>query len=286
MESYNIALISESPKVSIAELTQGTGAILRQINDHLSRFWQIRASITAYGSSNQVPLGYWRVTVKPERPEGPGGAIGIHRDVDGQPYADVSDEGFWTIAASHEIIEMLIDPTLSNFRAGFLSPGKRVMFLVEICDPCQTQPYLCNGFGVSDFVTPAYFDPGWSSGAQYSFNGSIKAPLTVLPGGYLVWKDPKDGLYYAYTNDGEDGRTLSLGSFPGGFMAPREWVDQALGGRNIKLSEEVTAKLQEGYAAHEIATSNWAATIQRSISQRSSRNMIKKTKLEKKIPHV
>jgi hypothetical protein len=47
--------------------------------------------------------------------------------------------GNWTVAFSHEVLEMLVDPY-----------GGRV----EVCDPVEGESYLLGGVQVSDFVFP------------------------------------------------------------------------------------------------------------------------------------
>ena len=61
-------------------------------------------------------------------------------------------------------------------------------FLVEVCDPCHdaAHAYSVNGVLVSDFYTPAYFEPLFTTGSKYSLCGSLREPRDVLPGGYLT----------------------------------------------------------------------------------------------------
>jgi hypothetical protein len=49
---------------------------------------------------------------------------------------------------------------------------------------------------MSDFYTPAYFDPVAAAGVRYSFQGSIKAPRQVLKNGYLSWRIPSTGEWW------------------------------------------------------------------------------------------
>lgn len=76
---------------------------------------------------------------------------------------------------------MLADPTGTTTIAGAppaqaekpLSGFARVLYLEEVCDPCESADcaYLVNGVKVSDFITPHYFDPQGTTGARYSFTG-------------------------------------------------------------------------------------------------------------------
>jgi hypothetical protein len=107
----------------------------------------------------------------------------------------------WTIDASHETIEMLVDPygnRLQSSTAITISANGQVEdtvgqfnYLVEACDPCEADSYAYSiqGFAMSDFLTPHYYDSTVKAGTRYSFNGSITAPRQMLPGGYISYVD-------------------------------------------------------------------------------------------------
>jgi hypothetical protein len=62
---------------------------------------------------------------------------------------------------SHEILEMLVDPWLSNVTfAGAGNPNSATVFLREICDPVAGYTYNIDGVPVSDFTYPQF----WMSG--------------------------------------------------------------------------------------------------------------------------
>jgi hypothetical protein len=111
------------------------------------------------------------------------------------------------MVASHEVLEMLADPSLNRMVAGDSPmPGQgRVEFLVEVCDPCQSRDhaYPVNELLVSDFVTPQYFDPATNPGVRYSFNRSVSRPHEVLADGYLSWRTPDGHLWQARLEDGQ-----------------------------------------------------------------------------------
>jgi hypothetical protein len=73
-----------------------------------------------------------------------------------------------------------------------------VVYLVEVCDPCESDKfaYPVNGIQVSDFITPHYYDPSGGSGVQYSFRGKVPAPHTVLDDGYVSFGNPADNHWY------------------------------------------------------------------------------------------
>src|SRR5262249_10112160 len=100
-------------------------------------------------------------------------------------------------------LEMLVDPFGNRIVAG-QSPKQgqgRVEFLVEVCDPSESAAfaYTINGITMSDFYTPAYFDPVVNAAVRYSFTGALKKPRQVLKGGYLSWHDPVSDHWFQET---------------------------------------------------------------------------------------
>ena len=106
------------------------------------------------------------------------------------------DNDDWTVDASHETLEMLVDPggnRLQTSRAieisgdGVQDATGQFQYLVEACDPCEASNYAysIDGIAVSDFITPHFYDPVSTTGTRYSFGGNIKEPRRVLPGGYI-----------------------------------------------------------------------------------------------------
>jgi hypothetical protein len=197
MLTRQLALVTETDKVSHSALTRVSAALQKQVTRDLAPLWQIQASVSPFATLEDVPPGYWPVIVTEQDL---GDAAGIHEDREGQPFALVRYEYGWSLTASHECLEMLVDPFGNRIIAG-PSPMKnqgRVEFLVEVCDPSEDTPfaYRVNGILVSDFYTPHYFDPVTSVGVRYSFTGALKAPRQVLKGGYLSWHDPASDHWF------------------------------------------------------------------------------------------
>jgi hypothetical protein len=186
-----IALVSETQRVSFSDLTLASAALQKQATRDFAPVWDVQATVDAFARLEDVPLGYWPVIVEDDIQQS--GAAGIHLDKDGQPFALVQFDDGWQLTASHESLEMLADPFGNRVVAGD-SPKQdqgRVEFLVEVCDPCEAAEfgYTVNGILLSDFYTPAYFDPVQAAGVRYSYTGSITEPRQVLKGGYLSWHD-------------------------------------------------------------------------------------------------
>ncbi len=186
-----VALVSEVQDLSFSDLTRTSAALQKQAIRDLSGLWDVQATVDAFHQLEDVPLGYWPIIIETDIGVD---ALGIHLDKDGQPFALVSLTDGWQLTASHEALEMLVDPFGNRLMAGD-SPKPdqgRVEFLVEVCDPSEAAAfgYTVNGITVSDFYTTAYFDPIQAVGVRYSFTGAITEPRQVLQGGYLSWHDP------------------------------------------------------------------------------------------------
>ena len=185
-----------------SKLVAATAAALNiQAMRDLSGIWNVQATVRYLPDPKKIPVGVWPVFLVAKLPPGEGG---VHLDKKNQPYSLVigtPDSDDWTIDASHETVEMLVDPAgnrLQTSRAieiagnGVRDTTGQFEYLVEACDPCEANAYAysIDGIAVSDFITPHFYDPVAASGTLYSFGGNIKVPREVLPGGYISFVDP------------------------------------------------------------------------------------------------
>src|SRR5262245_8723229 len=161
-----IALVSETRRVKNRDLMRVCAALQKQIARDFEPIWKVPATVDSFEKLEDVPIGYWPIIVRDDI--GYPGAAGIHLDQDGQPFSLVQFEPQWALTASHEVLEMLADPFGSRVIAGdsIKSGQGRVEYLVEVCDPSEAAEfgYTVNGVLLSDFYTPAYFDPVSSTG--------------------------------------------------------------------------------------------------------------------------
>jgi len=197
----HVALVSESNRAAPSDLMRVSAALQKQATRDLAPIWEVSATVDSFAKLEDIPDGYWPMIIQDDI-DTPG-ATGVHKDQDGQPFAlisaaDTVDQ--WSLTASHEMCEMLVDPSGDKQETGD-SPQQgqgRVSFLVEVCDPSEAADYAysVNGVLVSDFYTPNYFDPVVASGVRYSYTGHITQPRQVLRGGYLSWKDAVSGHWW------------------------------------------------------------------------------------------
>ena len=124
-----------------------------------------------------------------------------------------------------------------------VSKFSRVLYLVEVCDPCEADDcaYEVNGIKLSDFITPHYYDPNGDTGMLYSFRGSIKEPHTVLEGGYVSFGNPVDNHWYQIVVQGGESQVRDLGVIKATKgKSLRENVDRAV--REIRKDEHYRTK--------------------------------------------
>src|SRR5258708_10741863 len=198
-----VGLIDTRGEIDAQTRAAAAAALNFQVTRDLPQFWPVNASVSYLANRHQVPQGVWPVMLVKSLPPPEGG---FHQTRHGQPYAKViatpgTDE--WTVDASHEIIEMLVDPSgnrLQTSMAIAIVGGQihdvagRYEYLVEACDPCEADAftYEIDGIRMSDFLTPHFYDPSPTAGTRYSFNGSIQRPRQILPGGYISFVNPQN----------------------------------------------------------------------------------------------
>ena len=169
-----------------------------QARRDLAPIWDLDATVEAVADPAQIQPGMLPIFVVDHTPNAVGG---LHTDDDGRPFAIVLVSRDWGLAASHECIEMLVDPTGNRMTEGLAlqvidgaaqDAAERVRYLVEACDPMEDpdHAYTIDGVVVSDFYTPRYFDDAAQPGVSYSFNGSVTRPREVKRNGYLSWLHP------------------------------------------------------------------------------------------------
>jgi hypothetical protein len=239
MSLIQVGLVDKTGEIDSDLIHAAAAALNIQVTRDLTQFWTIQATVMALASPNKIPAGVWPVFLVKSLPPGEGG---FHLDKHNQPYAEViassaSDE--WTMDASHETLEMLVDPygnRLQNSTSIEIKKGKiqdglgQFGYLVEACDPCEADKYgyPISGIAVSDFITPRFYDPVVTPGTRYSFTGAIKAPRQILPGGYISWvnhqTDQMQQLLYVDPNSPPTIKTL--GPAPGGSL--RVWMDNEM----------------------------------------------------------
>jgi len=90
-----------------------------------------------------------------------------------------------SVVASHELAEMLVDPSDSLWCLG----PKRRLYAYEVCDPVEHEQFEVDGLAMSDFLYPAYFQRfRKAKSTQFDYLKKVKRPFQVLPGGYALMR--------------------------------------------------------------------------------------------------
>jgi hypothetical protein len=208
MPNIGVAIVNASTVLSDREVAAAIPALQTQVSEHLAPVWGMDATIYFIPHGTSIPSGIWLVSILDDTDQA--GRLGYHDlTEDGLPLGKVfagSDmvNGFnWTVTASHELLEMLIDPdiNLTVFLQNVASAG--TFYAYEICDPCELDQYgyLINGTMVSDFVFPSWFESFRQPGScQFDAAQHINAPFELLSGGYIHTYDVINGSGWQQLN--------------------------------------------------------------------------------------
>jgi len=245
---HHVALVSDSTAVTFSEVSPVAAALQKQATRDFSPLWKVDATVSAFASLEAVPVDYWPVIIR-DNIDQPG-AAGYHTDDQGQPFSLVQADDQWQLTASHETLEMLADPFGNRTVAGApppqapapLSALKRVLYLVEVCDPCEdTQfAYGVNGIQLSDFITPHYYSPQGPAGTLYSFRGNLKGPHTVLENGYVSFGNPVSNEWYQIIVTNGQAQVQDLGKLNRNSRSLRETIDDLV--RNVRQNDHYRTK--------------------------------------------
>jgi hypothetical protein len=208
-QMLNLTVVNLSSGIDDATLTKTLAAIQIQVMRDFAPEWGIGASLT----SKRISLTSGTVQVdaatdaliyladSTQDPRtGVAGLAGYHAENRGDApygfvYLDVCEtwKQSWTCTLSHEILELLADPTAVTQVAGpdLRVPGPNppsVGYHLEVCDPTNADSYIINDVVVSNFVTKKYFGMVGAS----SFTNQLRLTLNAFcarPGGYVQFDD-------------------------------------------------------------------------------------------------
>ncbi len=210
-----ISVINRSQVVTDAQLQQAVRAINRQLEEDFYPHWQFGARLRVDGAGRVAGAHDQKIAL-PLLPGRRGdaviylhdtatvkGAEGYHdkNNIDvpfGFVFLDICKEcgDDWTVALSHEAIELVGDP-LSNLLVQGPHPHDHrhlVFYMFELCDPVSGDWYEIDGVKVSNFVLPGWFARNVVEGSRNDFlgrpvSGEMLLPFASATGGYLCFYD-------------------------------------------------------------------------------------------------
>lgn len=198
------------------EIIKVIRAINRQIQEDFEPYWSMGATLRLEGRSQEKPnivnlmdmrgdaiIYVWAKSKEEDSKslqEEAEDAIGYHnQNFRGVPYSfvfiDVAERLMqdWSIALSHEALEMIADPEVNLLVLGPdpRQPEKSVFHYYEVCDAVSAESYEIDGIKVSNFVLPLYFTSSDEYDGRNDLLGSTLKSFGVNPGGYISYIDPR-----------------------------------------------------------------------------------------------
>ncbi len=162
------------------------------MSEHLAPRWHIDATLEFLPFGTNPPAGNWWLRVLDDTDYPPDS--GYHNvDASGTPYGKVfvktaQEHGEnWTITASHELLEMLVNPYAIFAAYVPFDDNTGTFYNLEICDPVSpdVNGYKINEIWVSDFVYPEWFspflaEPTSGQAKQVDYCGRLIGPAPAL----------------------------------------------------------------------------------------------------------
>lgn len=188
-----VDVLNKSTVVDGATIATYCAAIQKQVRNDYAPIWlggyDIHVALKTAPVASTHTSRHITVAVLDDSDQA--GALGYHdTDEHGNPLGKVfakTDQRYGlavSVTMSHEILEILGDP----FTLDGIQTSPSVWAAREVGDPCEADEfgYTIDGVLVSDFVLPSYFVRG--SAGPYDFRNHLKAPMTLLRGGYIsLW---------------------------------------------------------------------------------------------------
>jgi hypothetical protein len=189
----SVAIVDRGAGVQLGEIAIVAAAIGEQVNRHFAPCMGVLGPLTWIRAGTWADVQPWEWVLTLDGCEDSLGDLGYHQvTAAGTPvmriFPGVSAMGGvpWSVDASHEILETLVDPLLT--RVAFSPNG--VCWTYEVCDPVAADMYGIGLVPVSNFVLPSYFEPLRYSGPPFDFMGLLSAPFQIRTGGYNQYLGP------------------------------------------------------------------------------------------------
>src|SRR5689334_9974201 len=126
--AIGIAVINQSTLVALDEIRRVTAALQKQLDGDYAAIWGLTARLEIHDAAS-VPSDAWQLVVLDDSDQA--NALGYHELTSfGRPLGKVfvrsvqQSGGAWSVAASHELLEMMADPDINLAAEGY-APNDR-----------------------------------------------------------------------------------------------------------------------------------------------------------------
>ena len=207
-----IAITNASTCLTDAQVEAVLPALQKQVSDDFKTYWERECTLSFLSEDQPLTRGWWQIVLT-DNPD-QAGALGYHEMTSqgtplGKVFAklDLQSGSSWTVTLSHELLEMLADPWINWCATG--SDSK--IYALEVCDAVDADElsYIIDGVLVSDFVTPAWYEPTCAD--RLDFRKHVLKELELVRGGYISVFDPNSG-WTQINARGEGGPQMLPGS--------------------------------------------------------------------------
>ena len=207
-----IAITNASTCLTDAQVEAVLPALQRQVSDDFKAYWQQDCTLS-FVPKDQPLIAGWRQIVLTDNPD-QAGALGYHElTSQGTPLGkilaklDLQSGSSWTVTLSHELLEMLADPWINWCAMG--SDSK--IYALEVCDAVEADElgYSIDSVLVSDFITPAWYEPTCAD--RLDFKKHVSKELELVRGGCISIFDTASG-WTQINARGEGGPRMVAGS--------------------------------------------------------------------------
>jgi hypothetical protein len=188
-DTPTIAVFNKAKTPLDADLGKMTAALQAYVDSFVEPRWDTPCKLI---QSTDFVKGAWALAFYDDADYA--GALAYHElTPDGLPLSKVfvrtilkSHSGPLSWSASHELVEMLVDPAINMYTTG---PNRNWMYAYESADPVEALGFDVQGFFMSDFVYPSYFEAFRKAGSvKFDEMGKVSRPFQILSGGYqIIW---------------------------------------------------------------------------------------------------
>ncbi len=174
------------------DFDQLIAAMQTYVDDFVAPIWGTPAKLI---KTTDFQKGAWAMVFLDDADQA--GALAYHDlTPDGLPISKVfvkttlDDNQLVSVSASHELVEMLVDPAINLMTTG---PNPKIVYAYESADPVEALSFDVDGIQMSDFVYPSYFENFHKPGSvQFDQMDKVRQPFQILSGGYqIVFKNGK-----------------------------------------------------------------------------------------------
>jgi hypothetical protein len=190
----DIAITNASTCLTEAQVEAVLPALQKQASIDFRAYWQQDCTLSFLPNGQALTGGWWQIVIV-DNPD-QAGALGYHEMTSqgtplGKVFAklDMQSGSSWTVTLSHELLEMLADPWINWCAMGSDSR----IYALEVCDAVEADDlgYKIDGVLVSDFITPAWYEPTCAD--RLDFRKHVSKELELVRGGYMSVFDPTSG---------------------------------------------------------------------------------------------